>query len=99
MAFVEGKKLAPEYERVCILYDPSDGHVVHRHTFTKFAGGKDMSEKEVEGRALEIARKRGHDVGKLKALHVSPTEHSNAKNYRIDTKSLRLVEIPFAPTP
>ena len=88
------KKKAPP-SRVCVVYDPQDGRIVHGHTFvgegTGLFGPKGRDERERE--TLEGARRNHGDVSHLRVFH-APTDFRFAPNvsYRVDTRSRRLVE-------
>jgi hypothetical protein len=84
----------PEDVKVCVLYDPKDGRVVHNHKVLVFQGAKTVDEKEVGRRALERAASFGRDPSKLKALHVSEKECNPSSTYRVDLTSLTLVKLP-----
>jgi hypothetical protein len=90
----EGKNTKPEGVKICVLYDPKDGRVIHHHMVVFFPGSKMVDEKEVERRALERAARFGRDTSKLKALHVSEKECKPSCRYRVDLTSLTLVELP-----
>ena len=89
-----GTNTKPEGVKICVLYNPKDGRVIHNHMVVFFPGSKMVDEKEVERRALERAARHVKDTSKLKALHVSEKECSPSSRYRVDLKSLRLVELP-----
>ena len=88
------KKTAPP-SRVCVVYDPRNGRIVHGHVFvgegTGLFGPEGREERERE--TLDGARRNHGDVSRLKVLHV-PAEFRMARDvaYRVDTKSQRLVE-------
>jgi hypothetical protein len=89
----ENTKAPPS--RVCVVYDPRDGRIVHGHTFvgegTGVFGPKGRDEREQQ--TLEGARRNHGDVSRLRVFH-APTDFRFAPNvaYRVDTKSSRLVE-------
>jgi hypothetical protein len=88
------KKKAPS-SRVCVVYDPRDGRIVHGHEFvgdgTGVFGPDGRDEREQQ--TLEWARRNHGDVARLRVLHV-PANFRFATNaaYRIDTKAGRLIE-------
>ena len=88
------KKKAPQ-SRVCVVYDPRDGRIVHGHEFVGEGTGLFGPEgrEEREHQTLEGARRNHGDVSLLRVFHV-PTDFRFAPNvaYRIDTRSGRLVE-------
>lgn len=89
-----GKHTKPAAVKICVLYDPKDGRVMHHHKVVVFPGAKMVDEKEVERRALERAARFGRDTSRLKALHVSEKECSPSSAYRVDLRSLTLVKLP-----
>ena len=90
----DGKRTKPEDVKICVLYDPKDGRVMHNHKVVVFPGAKKVDKKEVERRALERAARLGRDTSRLKALHVSEEECSPSSAYRVDLASLTLVKLP-----
>ena len=73
----------------------NDGRIVHQHEVVNFRGAKRAGGTEVEAvAASRMAAQLGHDVSNVKALHFSSDEYSTEKCYKIDTGSLRLIEIP-----
>jgi hypothetical protein len=93
--FTQGAMLEVESTRTCVLYDKNDGRIVHQHEVVNFRGAKRAEDTEVEAVASRMAAQLGHDVSNVKALHFSSDEYSTEKCYKIDTESLRLIEIPL----
>jgi hypothetical protein len=89
-----GTHTKPEDVKICVLYDPKDGRVIHHHRVVVFPGAKKVDEKEVERRTLERAARFGRDTSKLKALHVSDKERNPSSAYRVDLRSLTLIKLP-----
>jgi hypothetical protein len=67
---VKGKPIGDEASKVCVLYDPKDGRVVHVHGVTTMPGGKDVDRDELEQRATRHAKALGRSVEGLKSLHL-----------------------------
>jgi hypothetical protein len=67
---VKGTQLRDDASKVCVLYDPSDGRVVHVHGVTTIQGGKEPTQAELEQRATTHARALGRAVPGMKSLHV-----------------------------
>jgi hypothetical protein len=84
----------PEEVRICILYDPRDGRVLHHHMVETYPGADKVDQKEVEERAHARAARFGTDTSKAKALHLSPNEVDPSKRYKVDLTSLKLIELP-----
>jgi len=98
--FFDGRKaIKPEDVKVCVLYDPKNGRIVHNHMVITFPGGQRVDEKETERRAFMHAAKLGRDTSKLKALHVSEKDCQPSSAYRVDLKTLKLVKLPKPAAP
>ena len=65
-----GKLLQPKSVKICVLYDPKDGRVVHVHGVTTVDGGKEVSQAELEQRAITHAKALGRFVEGAKPLHL-----------------------------
>jgi hypothetical protein len=87
--------LAPEATHICVLYNPSNGRVVHTHRVLDFTGAKKTGKEHVEARCLTIAKKLGHATDKLKTLHVPHEKFKDTTPYKVDVKAGKLVEIPW----
>jgi hypothetical protein len=68
--FVKGKPVSDDASKVCLLYDPKDGRVVHVHGVTTMPGGKVVSHSELEERAKMHAKAFERSVEGLKPLHL-----------------------------
>jgi hypothetical protein len=84
----------PEVVTICVLYDPKDGRIGHHHMVASFPGGQRVDEKEVERRTRARAASFGTDTAKLNALHVSEKDCNPFNRYKVDIKTLTLVELP-----
>jgi hypothetical protein len=89
-----GTLLKPESVRVCVLYDPSDGRIVHQHEIVGFPGAERVNDEYLTSRAYATAARLGHNTSALRTLHLDVQDLSNEKAYRVDPETLRLVEIP-----
>jgi len=78
------------------VYDPTDGKIVHMHHVVVFEGGKKVNAQEAENEAMQRAKSRGHDAGKLKALLVHHHAAPRGGRFRVDLENKKLValEIP-----
>src|SRR5580658_9940850 len=54
--YVDGKPVSDDASKVCILFDPKDGRVVHVHTATELHSQNTLTESEMEERARRYAR-------------------------------------------
>lgn len=89
------KPLKPEEVKICVLFDPADGRIHHHHMVATFPGAERVDEKEIERRTLARAASFRTDTSKLKALHVSERDCDPSRRYKVDTKKLKLVELPM----
>jgi hypothetical protein len=78
------------------LYDPADGRIVHMHHTIRFEGADERREEEQVQQATETARRLGHDVQRIKSLHVRDFKMS-PRAYRVDVGRQVLVEEPPPP--
>lgn len=91
------KVLEPEEVKICVLYDPKDGRIAHHHKVVVLPGGQRVDDKEVERRTLARAASFGTDASKLKALHVSEKDCDPSHRYKVDIKTLTLIELSRPP--
>jgi hypothetical protein len=82
-------------ERVCVVYHPDTGEIVHIHQAVTLRGGATRAEQEIEARALELALSsvKGRDRSKMKTLLVEPKHFERFKTYKVDIKKRHLVEV------
>jgi hypothetical protein len=88
---------SPEHERLCVLYDPATGRIVHTHRVMTMPGGRRVDEEEMERRTRERARSRGRDIKGLALLHIDPKTHRQDAFYKVDVEAKTLVETTFKP--
>jgi hypothetical protein len=69
----KGRAVPDDASRVCVLFDPSDGRIVHIHGVTSPGGARSVTDEELEQKAIENAQRLGHSTADLKALHVPPS--------------------------
>jgi len=84
----------PEDVKICVLYNPKDGRIAHHHIVGMFPDGQRVDDNEVERRALARAASFGTDTSSLKALHVSEKDCNPSHRYKVDLKTLTLIELP-----
>jgi hypothetical protein len=84
-----------EERRLCLLYDPSDGAIVHAHMVTTLEGGRGVDDDEMERRVRERAGVRA--AGRLAVLHVDPATFRTAGRYRVEGGALIEIERPRRP--
>ena len=88
-----GKPADDSASKVCILYDPRDGHVVHVHGVTVLHGGKQVTEAELVQRATNHARAQGHSIERLKPLHVPLSAIRSHGVFKVNEKGDGLVTV------
>jgi hypothetical protein len=79
-------------DKICVLYNPEDGRIVHVHRSSTLAGGKITTDKEVEVHAKENAAAAGHRVETLHVLHLPAEAYDTSKFFVVDVTEKRLVE-------
>ena len=86
----------PVPSKICVLYDPRDGRVVHTHRVITMPGGQEITDAEAEARAKERAKQAGRDIRGLSALRVAHEDCDGSSQYRVDLaeKKLRKLERP-----
>lgn len=93
---MEGEPLLnqPVSVKTCVLYDPSDGRVVHTHRVVTMPGGQESNDEEVAERAGDCAKRMGHETNGLHVLHVGPDDCDGVSQYRVDLTAMNLQKIP-----
>jgi len=76
--------------RGCALFERPNGTIRHIHRVATIAGAEEISAKEMEARARQIAAEAGLDEGRLEALHFDPRAMEAGQRYRVDPASRRL---------
>lgn len=86
-------KIEPASDRMCLIYDPRDGQIVHYHRVVTLPGGTESSLDEIEKIAFETARLK-HNVGGLRPLHLTTEEFGGdrEKAYRVNTRLMAVEE-------
>lgn len=78
--------------KVCVLFDPKDGRIVHVHGMTTLDGAREVNEAELERRAVGLARAFGHEVAALKALHVPISAIRQPGTLKVNAEGSGLVQ-------
>jgi hypothetical protein len=82
----------PVSHKVCVIYDPANGGVIHTHEVLTFPGGRQVTDADAEAEALALlARRTGKDVSGLGVLHVPCGEYQRGVRYRVELPSRRLI--------
>ena len=92
-----GKPVDDNLSKVCVLFDPKDGRIVHVHGVTTLSKGRSCSKSELEERTISRAKAFGNSVSGLKTLHVPLSAIRQQGPLKVDDKGERL--IPFSRGP
>lgn len=79
-----GKHVSDDASKVCVLYDPKDGRVVHVHGVTVLHSGGGVGAAELEARARRLAEHFGKPTAGLRALHVPIADIRNQGRLRVN---------------
>ena len=77
------------------LFDPSTGEIVHVHRVVAFDSDPRVNQAYAEQRAWSLASPFHGDVTKLRALTIDHSKVRRGFKYKVDPKTLSLVEIPL----
>jgi hypothetical protein len=91
-ALTYGGSGSVQSHRTCIVYAPDSGRIVQTHHHIVLEGGRDLSQDEMAAAALDLVRKRGVDVAKLKVLHTAPDKLEAGTVYAVDPGKGVLIE-------
>jgi hypothetical protein len=82
----------PTSHRICIIYNPADGRVVHTHEVLTYPNGRQITESDVEKEALALlSRRTGINVSGFGILHVRPAHYRRGARYRVELPARRLI--------
>ena len=83
-------------EKLCAVYESETGKIFHFHAITNFEGSVEMSESEIQSRALSLARAARLSAlpANLKTCLVDPETEKPGCAHRIDLQTLRLIATP-----
>ena len=91
---IQGKRADDATTRVCVLYSPEDGRVIHVHGATVAAGATPVSEAEMESRARLHAVNLGRKVEGARALHVPYSSFAmSARGFKVNAQGSGLVAL------
>ena len=88
--FFFGKPLQDDAVRLCVLFDPKDGRVVHVHGVAPLPGGGKVTDAELEKRARSRANALGHNDLGLKALYTLPSAVFKGSHFRVNPETSQL---------
>jgi hypothetical protein len=82
----------PTSHKICVIYDPASGRVIHTHEVLTFPGGRQVTDADAEAEALALlARRSGKDVSGFGVLHVPCGEYQRGVRYRVELPTRRLI--------
>jgi hypothetical protein len=91
---IHGKATDDASTRVCVLYSPENGRVIHVHGATVTPGAKLVSEQEMESRARKHAAGFGRTMESAKVLHVAYSTFKEHKRlFKVNAEGTGLVAI------
>jgi len=84
-------------ERLCLVYKPISGEIIHVHRVVTFEGGTQPPEDEMSRHALLLAQRRIGTRDQLEVLHVDPSTLESAYRYRVNHQKKALVRLEGNP--
>ena len=89
--------------QACIIFDRRTGRIAHVHESLTLEGAAVRSRKDVEARALELAREFATQLSwvefdQLDVLSVSPDELADGEPVQVDVKARKLVPMQSPPS-
>lgn len=91
----QGSPLSGETSRVCLLFDPKDGRIVHAHGHTALQSKKPIEPAELESRARRHAKRLGKNVEGVKALHVPLASIQSLRVFKVNAGGDGVVAIDY----
>jgi hypothetical protein len=92
-----GNRVSDDASKVCILFDPKDGRVVHVHGVTNLNSGKQLDLTDMEVRTRKQAEHFGKSTAGLRVLHV-PINAIRARGaFRVNESGDGLVTVTRRP--
>jgi len=88
----------PEEIHTMALYDRKTGKIVHQHHVVRFKGAPKRSEKELEERAIALARAQTGFEGPLSVLHTVDDAFDQPGRHSVDVKTKQLRTEAHMPT-
>jgi len=89
--YYKGRPVPDDSSKVCILYDPDNGRVVHVHGVTVLEGENAINENELEERARSRATAVGRSISGLRALHLKISEIPQGTSFTVNTEGTGLI--------
>ncbi|MFH8660809.1 hypothetical protein [Streptomyces afghaniensis] len=97
MNIVTTGDLAIRSFKSCVVFDTSDGRILHIHDVVTIEGGEDTSDEAVARQALQLAAERGVDTRNLDTLHLDPETLESGTAFRVDLQARSLVALDKTP--
>jgi len=80
----------PEEIHTMAVYDPKTGKLLHQHHVVRFKGSPKRSMKEMEERAIALARSQAGFDGPLAVLHTANDAFDRPGLHSVDVKTKQL---------
>src|SRR5215469_10721928 len=90
MSFVSTGKHKIIAGNCCIVFEPSNGKIVHVYRIRMIEGAEVRSQEAIAERALELAKKHAAKADTLDVIHVDPTVLGERGQFKVHTKSRTL---------
>ena len=87
--------LEVEADQLCAVYNAKTGRIHHVYRVITLKGGSHPSQKEIESRAIENAKREGKTSSNLKTVHLSPDQLHPRATHKINRKTGLLVSKPI----
>jgi hypothetical protein len=79
-------------KKACVVYDPANGRICHRHSVVTFVGGREPTQDQISADALHALMSLPNPpVGEIHVLHVDHDAFKPGKRYRVDPHHKTLV--------
>ncbi len=95
--YFQGQPVDDARSRVCVLFDPRDGRIVHGHGVTILDADNALEPSELEARARKHATNLGIAVDELKALHLPIEAIRGQGAVKVNATGDGVVPIPGTP--
>lgn len=79
--------------KACLLYDPTDGRIVHFHQVVTMEGAAEVSDEQVKERTVMLARERGLKTSNLGIMRVEPSAIRSSRHYAVNPSTKELIEM------
>jgi hypothetical protein len=93
-----GKPVSDDQSRVCVLFEPKSGRIIHVHGVTTLRKERSCTKQQLEERAFHNAKIFGRAVEGLKALHVPISAIRQPGALRVDEKGTKVIATSQRPS-